>query len=34
MNNSTSEVVVKKTIAKAKPVKSKIVAEQFAMAAN
>jgi hypothetical protein len=34
MNSNTSEIVVKKTIAKAKPVKAKIVAEQFAMAAN
>jgi hypothetical protein len=34
INNSTSEVVVKKSIVKAKPVKAKIVAEQFAMSAN
>jgi len=34
MNSGTSDVVVKKTVTKVKPVKAKIVAEQFAMAAN
>jgi hypothetical protein len=32
MNSSISEVIVKKSISKSKPVKTKIVAEQFCVA--